>query len=176
METYPMPNLAQRLKGVWRKGGKTPRILNLGIWWRLVVSFTSQPLYSREKSSRYTLDRRAGGSQRRSGIKNLKACKTLDRRTLGSCIRFLLGVWIISAIFCAVLPNVQALPWADYRFKDPKNSFHGTASACILHRILLGWLNEGGLGGRDRWHAGMKEECLQGFIWESRREETNGKT
>jgi hypothetical protein len=23
----------------------------------------------------------------------------------------------------------------------------------ILHRILLGWLNEGGWGGRDMWHA-----------------------
>jgi hypothetical protein len=26
-------------------------------------------------------------------------------------------------------------------------------TACILHRILLGWLNQGGWGGRDMWHA-----------------------
>jgi hypothetical protein len=24
---------------------------------------------------------------------------------------------------------------------------------CILHRKLLGWLNQGGWGGRDMWHA-----------------------
>jgi hypothetical protein len=33
---------------------------------------------------------------------------------------------------------------------------------CILHWILLGWLNRGGLGGRDMWHAWGRgrERCL----------------
>jgi hypothetical protein len=34
-----------------------------------VVSFTPQPLYDREKSPRYPLDRRLGGPQSRSGLR-----------------------------------------------------------------------------------------------------------
>jgi hypothetical protein len=34
----------------WENGGIAPRIINLGSgWWRWVVSFTSRPLYPREK-------------------------------------------------------------------------------------------------------------------------------
>jgi hypothetical protein len=39
----------------------TPGILNLGTRWRLVVSFTSLPLYSQENSLLYQLYRRLGG-------------------------------------------------------------------------------------------------------------------
>jgi hypothetical protein len=39
--------------------------------------------------------------------------------------------------------------------------------AFILHRILLVWLNKGGWGGRDMWHAWKR--CLQGFGWEAQR-------
>jgi hypothetical protein len=41
---------------------------------------------------------------------------------------------------------------------------------------LLGWLNQGGWGGRDMWHAGGVERCLQVFDWEARMNETTGKT
>jgi hypothetical protein len=43
---------------------------------------------------------------------------------------------------------------------------------------LLGWLNQGGWGGRDMWHAWGRrgEKCLYGFGWEARREETPEKT
>jgi hypothetical protein len=54
----------------WRRMGSgciDPHFLDLGISWRWVVSFTSRPLYSREKNPRYPLDRRFGGPQRRSG-------------------------------------------------------------------------------------------------------------
>jgi hypothetical protein len=44
-----------------------PRIVDLGTRWRWVVSFTPQPLYPQVKSSWYTLDRRLGGPQSRSG-------------------------------------------------------------------------------------------------------------
>jgi hypothetical protein len=37
-------------------------------------------------------------------------------------------------------------------------------TACILHRILLGWLNEGGWGGRDMRHAWVKGEVFRG-LW-----------
>jgi hypothetical protein len=48
-------------------GGIAPRILNLGIRWRRVVSFIPRPLYPQGKISRYPLDRRLGGPQSRSG-------------------------------------------------------------------------------------------------------------
>jgi hypothetical protein len=42
-------------------------ILDLGIRWRWVVSFTLEPLYPRGKSARYPLDMRLSGPQGRSG-------------------------------------------------------------------------------------------------------------
>jgi hypothetical protein len=36
-------------------------------------------------------------------------------------------------------------------------------TACILHRILLGWLNQGGWGERDMWHAWGRGEEFTGF-------------
>jgi hypothetical protein len=36
-------------------------------------------------------------------------------------------------------------------------------AACILHWILLGWLNQGGWGGRDMWHAWGRGEVFAGF-------------
>jgi hypothetical protein len=48
--------------------------------------------------------------------------------------------------------------------------------ACILHRILLGWLNQGEWRWRDMWHAWGRAEYLQGFGLEVRREETTEKT
>jgi hypothetical protein len=44
-----------------------PHFLDLGTSWRWVVNFTPRPLYPREKSPRYPLDRRLGGPQSRSG-------------------------------------------------------------------------------------------------------------
>jgi hypothetical protein len=46
-----------------------PHFLNLGTNWRWVVSFTPLPLYTRGKSPRYPLDRRLGGPESRSGIR-----------------------------------------------------------------------------------------------------------
>jgi hypothetical protein len=34
---------------------------------------------------------------------------------------------------------------------------------CILHRILLGRLNQGGWGGQDMWHAWGMGEVFTGF-------------
>jgi hypothetical protein len=34
---------------------------------------------------------------------------------------------------------------------------------CILHVILLGWLNRGGWDGRDTWHARGRGEVFTGF-------------
>jgi len=49
-------------ENVWESGGTVPHILNLGARWRWVVCFTSQHLYTR-----YPMDTRLGGYQRRSG-------------------------------------------------------------------------------------------------------------
>jgi len=38
------------IKTYWRSTGIAPRIINLGSRWRLVVSFTPQPLYLTERS------------------------------------------------------------------------------------------------------------------------------
>jgi hypothetical protein len=36
-------------------------------------------------------------------------------------------------------------------------------TACILHRILLGWLNQGGWGDRDMWQELGRGEVFTGF-------------
>lgn len=50
-------------EGIWGSAGLAPRILNQGTRWCWVISFTVWPLYSREKSLRYTYNRRLVGSQ-----------------------------------------------------------------------------------------------------------------
>jgi hypothetical protein len=49
------------MKAYWGNGGIASRILDLGTRWRLVVSFTSRPLYPQGKSPWCPLDRRLGG-------------------------------------------------------------------------------------------------------------------
>jgi hypothetical protein len=51
----------------WGSGGISRRLLNLGTRWKRAVSFTPRPLYPRGKSPRYSLDRRLGEPQSRSG-------------------------------------------------------------------------------------------------------------
>jgi hypothetical protein len=53
-----------KTSGKWRYSST---ILDLGTRWRLVVGITLRPFYPRGKGPRYTLDRRLGGPQRRSG-------------------------------------------------------------------------------------------------------------
>jgi len=55
------------MKTYWGSGSITPRLLNLGTRWRWVVSFTLRPLYPRRESPWYSLNRRIGGPQSRSG-------------------------------------------------------------------------------------------------------------
>jgi hypothetical protein len=62
-----LTNYALRHEGVWGSGCIDPHFLDLGTSWRWVVSFTPLPLYPREKSLRYSFDRRLGGPQSRSG-------------------------------------------------------------------------------------------------------------
>jgi hypothetical protein len=46
------------MKVYWGSGGISPRILDLGTWWRWAVSFTSGPLYPEGKRTWYPLDRK----------------------------------------------------------------------------------------------------------------------
>jgi hypothetical protein len=55
------------MKTYLRNGGIAPHILDLGTRWRLVVTFTPRPLYLQGKSPWYSLDRRLGEPQSRSG-------------------------------------------------------------------------------------------------------------
>jgi hypothetical protein len=55
------------MKTYWGNGGTAARIINLGTRCRRVVSFTPRPLYPLGKELRYSLDRRLGGTQSRSG-------------------------------------------------------------------------------------------------------------
>jgi len=57
--------------------GIAPRILDLGTRWKWVVSFTPRPLCPRWKNSRYSLDRRLGGFQSRSGCGGEKKSQPL---------------------------------------------------------------------------------------------------
>jgi hypothetical protein len=58
-------NYVRRQEDVEESGGINPRFLNLGIWWSLVVSFTTRPNYPRGKSPQYPI-RRLGGTHSRS--------------------------------------------------------------------------------------------------------------
>jgi hypothetical protein len=68
MQSCPCaPTEHHAMKVYWGSGDVAPRILDLGNRWRWVVSFTCQPLYPQGKSPCYSLDRRLGGPQSRSG-------------------------------------------------------------------------------------------------------------
>jgi hypothetical protein len=49
------------------------------------------------------------------------------------------------------------------RTDNGENCIMMSFMTCILRRILLGWLNQGGLGGLDIWHAWGRGEVLTGF-------------
>jgi hypothetical protein len=59
--------------------------------------------------------------------------------------------------------------WGGYLDLEGRKTDHGENCIMmnfitrILHRILLGWLNQGGWGGRDMWHAWWRGEVLAGF-------------
>jgi hypothetical protein len=55
------------MKMYWGSECIAPRLLDLGTRWRWAVSFTPLPLYPQGKSPWYSLDRRLGGPQSRSG-------------------------------------------------------------------------------------------------------------
>jgi hypothetical protein len=55
------------MKAYWGSGSITPRILDLDLRWRRVVSFTPRQLYPQGKNPWYPLDRRLGGLQSQSG-------------------------------------------------------------------------------------------------------------
>jgi hypothetical protein len=63
----PCFNWAPRHEGVLGAEVQLHAFSDLGTRWRWVVSFMSQPLYPQGKSPWYSLDRRLGGSQTRSG-------------------------------------------------------------------------------------------------------------
>jgi len=55
------------MKTYWGRWGTALRIFDFGTRWRWVVSFTPRPLYSQGKGPWYSLDRRLGWPQGRSG-------------------------------------------------------------------------------------------------------------
>jgi hypothetical protein len=64
---YLFLNWAPRHEGVLGSGVIAPCILDFGIMWRWVISFTSRPLYPQGRSPSYPLGRRVGGPQSWSG-------------------------------------------------------------------------------------------------------------
>jgi hypothetical protein len=61
VKVSPCFNSAPRYESVLGSGGRYPRIIDLGIRWRLVVRFAVRPLYRQGKSPWYPLYRRLGG-------------------------------------------------------------------------------------------------------------------
>jgi hypothetical protein len=72
------------MRTYWGSGGIAPRILDLGIRWRWVVSFTPRPLYPQGKSPQYPLGRTLGGPQSRSGYAKGKEEEMLKRALLSN--------------------------------------------------------------------------------------------
>jgi hypothetical protein len=52
----PLFNYAPRYEDLWRNGGVSPRILNLGTIWTWAVSLTPRQIHPRGKSTWYQLD------------------------------------------------------------------------------------------------------------------------
>ena len=79
--TCPAPALRCRKRpcacheGMWRSGVTAPVTLNLGARCGQVVSFMPGPLYRRDNSPRYPLNRRPTGAQRWSG--RFRGCDSL---------------------------------------------------------------------------------------------------
>jgi hypothetical protein len=70
-----LANWALRHEYVWRSGCIDPRVLDLGISWRWVISFTPQAFYSRRNRLRYPLDRRF--HEPRTGLDDVERRKIL---------------------------------------------------------------------------------------------------
>lgn len=69
-------------------------ILDIGARWRWVVSFKPRPLYPRRNKPRYSLDRRLGGTQSRSGRYEEKNLAPAGKRTpVAQKIMFTSHVW-----------------------------------------------------------------------------------
>jgi len=66
-------------------GNEAPLILNLDTRLRLVVNFTSRPIYLREKSSRYTLNRRLDGP--RTGLDLMRRSRLLAHAGIRTPVR-----------------------------------------------------------------------------------------
>jgi hypothetical protein len=79
--------------------------------------------------------------------------------------------FIRSAVLVSILrsPDLKARSWSVFitdtgKFMTCTFYFAEFVTiACILHRILLGWLNQGGWGGRNMWHAWGRWEVFTGF-------------
>jgi hypothetical protein len=90
-------------------GGIAPRIIDLGTIWRWVASFTPQPLYPQGKSPWYPLDRRLGGSQRRSGRgveeENSEPLPGLEPPIIQPISSFRLGAWATGVRTREIIPG-----------------------------------------------------------------------
>jgi len=75
-------NWVRHHESVLGSGGIAPRILDLGTRWRWVVSLTTRPLYTRNKSPRYPLDRKLCGPQSLSGRGDEKSPVTASAENL----------------------------------------------------------------------------------------------
>jgi hypothetical protein len=72
-DTCDISKVVPVLNTLWKRmenRGIAPHVLNLGTRWRCTVSFTLRLFYIQVKFPRYTLDRRLGGLQSRSGRGN----------------------------------------------------------------------------------------------------------
>jgi hypothetical protein len=98
-------------QGVEGSGGIAPPILNLGIGWRWVVSFTPLPLYTQGKSPRYPPHRRLDGPQSRAGYyrgeKNLLPFSGAEPRFLSYTARYLVTILTKLSRILPCIVNIQ---------------------------------------------------------------------
>jgi hypothetical protein len=102
-----LTNKALRHEDLWGSGCTNQRPLDLGTSWRLVITFTRRPLYSRGKSPWYWLDKRHGGPQSRPGIcrrkKNLALTRTWNQTP--SAVSFYTDCAILAPGTCGKMKN-----------------------------------------------------------------------
>jgi len=64
-------NQASRHEDELGRGSEAPRFLNLGFWWKWVISVAPRPLCTLGKSPRCPLDSRLGGWWQRTRVQSL---------------------------------------------------------------------------------------------------------
>jgi hypothetical protein len=152
--------------GEWRYSST---ILDLGIIWRWVVSFTLLPLYLRGKSPRYTLDWRPGGPQSRPGrCGGGGKSRSIGNRTRAVqpvlciiCISYCRSQWSSASVWKITENNI-----GDVRKRpNPFNKFMTLQGYCCSYTPCVFRLCRCQQNAQRIWSSPLNEIGILGCVW-----------